>query len=180
MGSPKAYSNGINKFFPHFVGQILLVSFPIQIPIGGMQPMFITMTLLIFFLKIKYTWCLYVSGNHRAAVFYFKMHFFFFFFHLNTFNSNTVCSYKGFSPQIYALLVTTLLPSAVNSIQKKNPTKSHVPWLHSEPKKKSIIKKQVCYTEFWAALISAVHSHPHWTVNSWAHTQNIQWQDFKS
>lgn len=52
---------------------------------------------------------------------------FFFFFHLNTFNSNTVCSYKGFSPQIYALLVTTLLPSAVNSIQKKNPTKSHVP-----------------------------------------------------
>lgn len=51
----------------------------------------------------------------------------FFFFHLNTFNSNTVCSYKGFSPQIYALLVTTLLPSAVNSIQKKTPTKSHVP-----------------------------------------------------
>lgn len=44
-----------------------------------------------------------------------------FFFHLNTFNSNTVCSYKGFSPQIYALLVTTLLPSAVNLIQKKTP-----------------------------------------------------------
>lgn len=63
-------------------------------------------------------------SKHRAAVFYFKMHHFFFFFHLNTFNSNIVCSYKGFRPQIYALLVTTLLLSAINSIQKKK-TKNH-------------------------------------------------------
>lgn len=40
-------------------------------------------------------------------------------FHLSTLNSNTVCSYIGFSLQIYAPVWTTLLPSAVNLVQKK-------------------------------------------------------------
>lgn len=84
----------------------------------------------------------------------------------------------GFSLQIYALVWTTLLPSAVNLVQEKNQT--DMPWLHSEPKKKyPVIKKQVCYTEFWTAF-NFHCTFPHTLDELQAHAGSIQRRDFKS
>lgn len=108
--------------------------------------------IIIVFEKWERTRCVFITANHRATGFTSTLKYIVFqFFHLSTLNSNVVCSYKGFSLQIYALVRNTLLPAALNLIQVKKKKPVVVPWLHSEPKNKiSIIKKQICYAEFWA------------------------------
>lgn len=64
---------------------------------------------------------MFITANHRATGFTRTLKYIVFqFFHVSTLNSSIVCSYKGFSLQIGALVRSTLLPAAVNLIQVKN------------------------------------------------------------